>query len=521
MSTTNIINLNYTGAAQTVFLFPGVYSIECWGASGGRNLVNNNSSPGRGGYAKGTITLNTIEILHVFVGGKGADTPHAGDSAPTSVISGGFNGGGRGINGGAGGGGATDVRLGGTTLDHRIIIAGGAGGVGSNSGISSGGYGGGGAGGAGTGGGAANPGTQTSGFALGLGGDYTSTNDCGGGGGGYYGGFGGATSNSSGAGGSGFTSTTLTGRSLIGGNASMPNYNGGTVVGNLGDGYVRITGAEISFCYYALWYNNQFYIPSNELYNQQNKMYDPVSEEYLNDAVNNYDKYIYNINDLFKYCNINGEHFYSLNKFNNGNLKIVKILKRTSTVFPTVIPDIILNSINYNINVSGSHIKNYKIILKLSIINNAINYIVKIKEKIKCVKDALKYFIKSNGTNKAKFAINYNLTMFGQNFTKITEREINEKGFSLSDEKVEIDYEEIEILFGFNSLCGPTEEVKNITIYKQDEGLLKSIPKSEYEVYYDNGSKRVYVKFNNKYDKVLINSPAYSKQEVINKINEF
>jgi hypothetical protein len=252
-------NYTYTGNYQTVTLNPGSYKLEVWGAEGGRNTTNINSVSGKGGYAKGTITLTSNTTAYIYVGGKGVDSDKSADSCTTCYFNGGFNGGGRGVNGGAGGGGASDIRLVGNTVYDRVIVAGGAGGVGYNSGTYSGGYGG------GTSGGSVSlnysvaGATQTTGYSLGQGQDEnTSTNnDSGGGGGGFYGGYGGINNNTPGTGGSGnvYTSTSekpsgynlgsqyyLTDTSLIAGNASIPDPEGGSnTTGRSGNGYVKIT----------------------------------------------------------------------------------------------------------------------------------------------------------------------------------------------------------------------------------------------------------------------------------------
>jgi hypothetical protein len=204
-------DFNYNGSVQE-FIAPesGIYKLETWGAEGGRNLTNPSSVSGKGGYSKGELHLNKGEKLYVYVGGKGTDTPYDADDAPGTNIAGGWNGGGNGTNGGGGGGGATDIRKGGTALNNRIIVAGGAGGVGYNSGVQTGGYGGGLIGGTGGGSGSGAGGTQSSGYSLGQGGNWNHTNDCGGGGGGYYGGYGGSTSNTAGGGGSGYISPIIT-----------------------------------------------------------------------------------------------------------------------------------------------------------------------------------------------------------------------------------------------------------------------------------------------------------------------
>ena len=67
---------------------------------------------GNGGRAIDTLHVTPGTVVNVFVGGDGDN--------------GGFNGGG---NGGASfGGGASDIRLGGTALSARVLIAGGGGG---------------------------------------------------------------------------------------------------------------------------------------------------------------------------------------------------------------------------------------------------------------------------------------------------------------------------------------------------------------------------------------------------------
>ena len=99
---------------------------------------------------------------------------------------------------GGGGGGASDIRVGGISLNNRVIVAGGGGGAGPYSVTSFGGNGGGLSGGSGVGGvysmgDSATGGTQFTGFGLGLGGNSVSSmtayvGSAGGGGGGYWGG---------------------------------------------------------------------------------------------------------------------------------------------------------------------------------------------------------------------------------------------------------------------------------------------------------------------------------------------
>ena len=258
---------NYTGAYQE-FEVPiaGEYKIEVWGArAGGSHLNGELGTAGKGGYSTGTLKLTKGQKLYVYVGGQGSWC-----GGKPCTIAGGWNGGGQGIkytNSGsdpaASGGGATDVRLVSGTwnlsegLNSRFIVAGGGGGGGMDG--EAGGHGGGTNGINGNGGGA---GTQTSGFGFGQGCIAQSSNGSNGtyggpgGGGGWYGGY--CSSWYGSGGGSGFIYTKdtkkntpktytvpdeyfLSNANTIAGNASMPNPNGGTMVGNAGNGVAKFT----------------------------------------------------------------------------------------------------------------------------------------------------------------------------------------------------------------------------------------------------------------------------------------
>ncbi len=278
-----ITSLTYTGALQNYNVpITGSYKIEAWGAY---SATIGTAAGGKGGYASGTITLTAGQVLNIYVGSSG------------SLTTTGWNGGGTNFDwgsghGGGGGGGATDVRVNGTALKDRIIVAGGGGGPvyynSSNCGI--GGYGGGLTGGSSVTSvysGLATGGTQTAGGAKGIYTQYSSfvgyngqdgsfgqggnaNIDIGGGagGGGYYGGGSGARNDynglSGGAGGSSFVSgftgcnavdtsgnhtgqpnhfsgLIFTGGQIISGNALMPNPTGGNETGHTGNGYLRIT----------------------------------------------------------------------------------------------------------------------------------------------------------------------------------------------------------------------------------------------------------------------------------------
>ncbi|HPF83532.1 MAG TPA: glycine rich domain-containing protein, partial [Bacilli bacterium] len=239
----------------------GKYKIELWGASGG----GTSAMSGRGGYTVGEFDLQLEQQLNIYVGGQGT-TAELGLSAP-----GGYNGGGAtGFSKqylSSSGGGATDIRIDGSELVNRILVAGGGGGGGSKNDSVATCNGGAGGGTAGTIGTCSAPsyiggaGTQSAGGAggtyttntsinatagtLGIGGTgstyetSTSKSAGGGGGGGYYGG-GGGSRYGGGGGGSGYCSgsncTTSSGTESFSNTAST-----GYEVGHKGNGYARIT----------------------------------------------------------------------------------------------------------------------------------------------------------------------------------------------------------------------------------------------------------------------------------------
>ena len=228
----------FTGNMQAIMLLPGVYYIELFGASGEGGAPiggTHGSRRGRGGYSRGILTLEEGRIFYVYIGSAGGKQSLGG---PQNMLAGGWNGGGAsdfsGSYFGGPGGGATDIRLTSgnwndiRSLRSRIMVAGGGGGAddwdgmginrvgagaGGTLGGSNDGTGGNGGGLEGTNGltdgwdnGQIPRGTQTSGYAFGIGGDIRVNNDAGGGGGGYYGGYGSNHNNGGGAGGSGFIS---------------------------------------------------------------------------------------------------------------------------------------------------------------------------------------------------------------------------------------------------------------------------------------------------------------------------
>jgi len=231
-------NFAYTGSSQSLVVPSGVSSvtIQVWGAEGGKgDGASAHSLGGKGGYAKGNLSVTSGSTLYVYVGGEGQDTC---PSCSRIRMVGGWNGGGDGYDTNpndahGGGGGASDIRYSGTGLSNRKIVAGGGGGGGDET-SEPGGYGGGttghdgynnyyGKGGSQSAGGASSSGCATSG--LGNGASNTSSNsNCSGGGGGYYGG--GSGKDDGAGGGSGYTGGVTS--------ASMSNGS------RSGNGYARI-----------------------------------------------------------------------------------------------------------------------------------------------------------------------------------------------------------------------------------------------------------------------------------------
>lgn len=239
----NTVVFNYTGSYQDWTVPAGVtcISVDVRGASGGDRNGSYAMPGGLGARVTGVISVTPGDVLRIYVGGKGQNT----DNSSSGGAAGGFNGGGNGNNGinswhGAGGGGASDIRVAPYGLNERIVVAGGGGGGAiACSGSPSGGHGGcingatatdetscqpwagmPGSGGTqisgGLGGNAGNsqstPGTNGAFGVGGMGGSSTWDSGGGGGGGGYYGGGGGGGGywSSGGGGGSSLVPSTCT-----------------------------------------------------------------------------------------------------------------------------------------------------------------------------------------------------------------------------------------------------------------------------------------------------------------------
>jgi hypothetical protein len=110
-------NFLYTGSVQTLSVPSDVNSmyVDITGSAGGVGVSY--GAPGKGARIQSILQVSAGSALNIYVGGSN------GKNA-------GWNGGGTGGNLGpsSGGGGASDIRVGGTALINRIIVAGGGGG---------------------------------------------------------------------------------------------------------------------------------------------------------------------------------------------------------------------------------------------------------------------------------------------------------------------------------------------------------------------------------------------------------
>lgn len=120
----------YTGSAQT-FTIPNCIGPITFDIRGGKGGDQAAASGGLGGRIEGIMTFNTGDILSLNVGQAGLD--NQGTSGGVFVNSGGVTSyTSAGVSGT--GGGASDIRLNGTSIADRIIVGGGGGGAGGNAG---------------------------------------------------------------------------------------------------------------------------------------------------------------------------------------------------------------------------------------------------------------------------------------------------------------------------------------------------------------------------------------------------
>jgi hypothetical protein len=110
--------------------------VDMSGAASGSGAVAS-SVPGYGARVQSYLTVAPGTVLQIAVGCRAPSCPIPSTSV-TGYRAGGYNGGGAGYGlagnptsdvGGSGGGGASDIRMGGLSLSNRVVIAGGGGGV--------------------------------------------------------------------------------------------------------------------------------------------------------------------------------------------------------------------------------------------------------------------------------------------------------------------------------------------------------------------------------------------------------
>ncbi len=250
----------FKGNYETFTVFKdGTYQIELWGAKGG------GANGGLGAYTSGNIDLKKNDKLYIYVG---ENPTYINGNCYRTNPNNSFNG--SNVGSCAGGGGATDVRLENGEWDNfdglksRIMVAAGGGGAGYT------GYGG--YGGALTGGDGegfadywtdrAGKGATQESYKFGVaewsthipGNGYFSGEALGGanvgGGSSYISGYPGCKAITKESTESNITHTEspdhysgkiFSDPVMIAGNDTMPNYNGGSMVGNSGNGYARIT----------------------------------------------------------------------------------------------------------------------------------------------------------------------------------------------------------------------------------------------------------------------------------------
>ena len=123
LSTTSL-TFNYTGTMQSFIVPSGVTYIDVlmWGGGGG-SYTNQSANAGYGLLLSANIPIMSGTTCYLYVGGQGMGYDWSHTPNP---FMGGFNGGGNGSSAyGYAGGGASDIRIGGTALQNRVVVAGG------------------------------------------------------------------------------------------------------------------------------------------------------------------------------------------------------------------------------------------------------------------------------------------------------------------------------------------------------------------------------------------------------------
>lgn len=87
-------DFDYTGTVQSIDLPKGYYKLQAWGAQGGPVTGTYAVKGSKGGYSEGILKLDSPKTLYVFVGGRGASYTSSASQTSTTLINGGWNGGG-------------------------------------------------------------------------------------------------------------------------------------------------------------------------------------------------------------------------------------------------------------------------------------------------------------------------------------------------------------------------------------------------------------------------------------------
>jgi hypothetical protein len=119
---------NFIGGLQTWIVPANVYKLRivALGRAGGAN--NDGVAGGAGGKVDADMAATPGQSLTIYVGGTGRSARLPPNTSPPRRGVGGYNGGGNGADGQYVDGGATDIRINGSLLSNRVVVAGGAGG---------------------------------------------------------------------------------------------------------------------------------------------------------------------------------------------------------------------------------------------------------------------------------------------------------------------------------------------------------------------------------------------------------
>lgn len=127
--TGDILNLPYRNSATdyggtiTLTLPKGTYRLEAWGSRGAWFGPSRSPRFCTGGYAAGTLTVTQAVTAYLTAGGVGAGNGGWGPNNPNNLVDGVPQ-----TSQGVSSGSASDIRLKGNTLYHRVLVAGGGGG---------------------------------------------------------------------------------------------------------------------------------------------------------------------------------------------------------------------------------------------------------------------------------------------------------------------------------------------------------------------------------------------------------